>query len=251
VSDSVTDETASPERQDDVTRRRLLATAGGVTAGGLLVLGLPDVADAGGRPRRIAVGRTDQRSIGFIVQMNQVGPSLTAFGFLTRVRGLDDGDLFTTPPARSSNDPRSGDPGPARFTLFSENQVESLSKTGDVISTLARGEIRFFHRPAGGATFDDPSSFRGGSEVASLEGLFQTHLALEGQDRALVTISADLKQRAARRLAIGDRVVRFGARRLPWSLEATGRGERTEPTTPRARFFLTGELGVVDAERAR
>ena len=236
---------------DAVTRRNLLAGAGATAAGGLLVVGLPDPAQAQRRPRLVGAGPTDRHGIGIICRIDQVGRSFTAIGYLTRVRGLANSALFTRAPARSTNDPRSADSTPARLTLHSQTEIQSLSTVGDVITTIASGSIRFFHQAAGGARFDNPGSFAQGTEVASLRGTFQTNLALDAPNQAGVALTSDLTQARARTFSIGGRRVRVGDRRLPWQLYATGRGHRTEPTTPRAQFFLTGELGVVDAERPR
>ena len=229
----------------EVTRRGLIG--GGAAAGGLLVLGLPGAAEAQRRPRSVGTAPTDRHGVGFIVQIDQVGPSFTAFGYLTRIRGLNSAELFTRPPGKSTNDPRTADPSAARYTVFCQAGIQSLSTVGEVISTIAAGRLRLFRQPGGGARFEDPGSFARGTEIGSLDGLFQTNLALDAPDRAGVTLTADLTQRRVRTFTAQRRRVRLGGRRFAWGLHATGRGVRTERTTPRSRIFLTGELGVVDA----
>jgi hypothetical protein len=238
--------------EGEVTRRGLLGGAGGVAAGGLLVLGLPEAAEAARRrTREVAAGRTDRHTVGFLGRIAQVGPKLTAVGYVTRARGLRSSALFTRPPGRTSNDPRAADSSAARITFFCEATIESLSTVGSVITAIAGGRLRFFYQRGGGARFDDPGSFARGREIATFAAAFQNNLALEGQDRAGVALSGDLTQRRARRFQIQGRPVRFGHRGLPWSLEATGRGQRTERSTPRSEIFVSGELEVVDAARRR
>jgi hypothetical protein len=235
----------------EVTRRGLLGEAGGVAAGGLLVLGLPETADAARRRRgaQVGAGRTDRHTVGVIAQIEQVGAALTTFGYVTRARGLPNSALFTRPPGKTPNDPRTADASAARITFFSQTRLDSLSTVGSVITAIATGGVRFFHQPGGGASFADPGSFSRGEEIASFRGSFQNNLSIDGPDRAGVALSGDLAQRSARRFSIGGRNVRFGNRGLPWELEATGRGQRTEPSTPRSQLFVSGELGVVDAAR--
>jgi hypothetical protein len=52
-------------------------------------------------------------------------------------------------------------------------------------------------------------------------------------------------------ITLGGRRVQLGRPALPWGLRASGRGERTDPVTPRSQFFLSGDMGVVDAASSR
>jgi hypothetical protein len=238
---------------DEITRRGLLGETGGMAAGGLLVLGLPDSAEAARRRRRaeVGAGRTDRHTVRILGQIQQVGTSLTAFGYVTRARGLSNSALFTRPPGKTTNDPRSADPSAARITFLSRTKIENMDTVGSVITAVLGGGLRFFHQSGGGARFNDPKSFAKGEEIASLRGTFQNNLAVDAPDRAGVSLSGDLKQRSAKPFRIGGRAVRFGHKGLAWSLEASGRAERTERSTPRAVLFVSGELGVVDAAKGR
>lgn len=232
-----------------VTRRGLLET-GGAAAGGLLILGLPETADAAraATARRVGSGPTDRHSVGLLMSVQQVGPNLVGVGYLTRVRGLTARQLFTTPPAQSTNSPRASDPRPARMTFYAEAKIESLSSLGDAISSQGGGRVRIYYQARGGASFDDPSSFARGTLIATLAGSFQNDLTIVAPDTANVFMSADLTQSSARGFtAGGQRRLRFGGPKYAWALRATGRGIRTDPATPRSELRLSGDLGVVDA----
>lgn len=235
----MTDETA-------VSRRGLLKTGG--VAGGVIILGLPEAASAAARSR-VGSGPTDRHSVGLLMSVRQDGQSLVGVGYLTRVRGLTNAQLFTTPPATNSSDPRASDPGPARFTFYAEATIDSLSQLGAAISSKGGGRVRIYHQSGGGATFDDPSSFRQGLLIATLTGSFQNDLTVTEPNTADVYMTADLTQRTARQFtpAGGGKQVRFGGVRYPWTLRATGRGLRSDPATPRSELTLSGDLGVVDA----
>jgi hypothetical protein len=237
---------------ENVVTRRGLLEAGALVAGGAVVLGLPQSAAAAGAGRAVGSGPTDRHSVGPMMAIRQVGPSLIGFGYLTRVRGLTAAQLFTTPPAISSADPRAADPGPARFTFYSEAKIESLSQLAEAISSTGGGNVRIYYRATGGATFEDPSSFAKGLHVATLVGNFQNDLTVTEPNTADVHVTADLTQTTVKDFTSGAAgKLRFGGRGFAWTMRATGRGHRTEPTTPRSELTLSGDLGVVDAAPRR
>ena len=235
--------------EDGLVTRRGLMEAGGAAAGGALILGLPDAAGgAAGSGRRVGSGPTDRHSVGLLMAIRQVGPSLIGFGYLTRVRGLNSAQLFTTPPAVHSADPRASDPGPARFTFYSEAKIESLSQLGEAISSTGGGRVRIYYQAGGGASFGDPATFGRGLLIATLTGNFQNDLTVSEPNTADVHMTADLTQSGGRRFAgQGAGNLRFGGIGYAWTMRATGRGRRTDPATPRSELTLSGDLGVVDA----
>jgi hypothetical protein len=236
---------------DEITRRRLLVAGGAAAAGGLLVVGLPDFADAAPHRNKVGAGLTDRRTVGLVLQCNQVGTSMTGFGYLTRVQGLPASALSTRPPAKNSIDPRSSDPSTARFTVLGAATLEAVSQMGSVITAIGSGSMRIFYQPGGGASFGDPASFGRGQEIAAFEMGFQNNLALDDPNKAGVRLTADLSQLTAPSFRIDGSARRFGDKGLPWNLQATGRGQRTEPTAPRSQFFLSADMGVVDASPRR
>lgn len=231
----------------ELTRRGLIAGAGGAVAGGLLVIGVPSAVGAP-RRKRVGSGRTDRHSVGFLGQINQEGPTLTVFGYLTRVQGLSTSALYTVPPAVNSTNPRASDPSPARFTFFGQARIDSMSRRTEVLAATARGSVQIFAQPGGGANFNDPKSFSDGRVIASYRGQFLNDLLVDGENRGSFVMTGDLTQSRAPGFTFGGRRLRFGGKGLPWTLNAAGRGVRTEPTIPRATISVSGDLGVIDAE---
>ncbi len=238
------------DTQGEITRRGLLA-AGGVTAAGVLTIGIAVPAEgSAGAGSRIGSGLTDRESVRLVGQIDQNGTVLTGYGYLTKVRALANSDLYTRAPAKTSNDPRSADSSAARFTFASRADIESMSAVGDVLSAVARGSVHIYYQAQGGARFADPASFAKGKEIAHLTGELQNDLSVDGPNQGSVAISGDLTQQAAPRFTIGSRQHMFGRPRLPWSIRAAGRAHRTEPTAPRATLSISGSLGAIDARQS-
>ena len=227
------------------TRRRLLVGGAGA-AGALLVVGVPDLA-AQGRPATVGGGPTDLRTIGMIGRVDQAGRALTAVGRLTRVRGLPIAALSTAAPSTIATDPAAADLGTARFTFIARATIVGLSVLGSSISAVADGTIAIHFLPRGGARIDDPASVAQGRPLATLAGRFQNDLALDSPDNATALLAADLTQRGARAFTVSGRRHRLGRAGLAWTLRASGRGRRLEPSEPRSQIFLSGDLGVADA----
>jgi hypothetical protein len=244
---TVGDGRAPADADGDVTRRGMLATAGGAAAG-VLALGLPEAAEAGRRGARgIGAGPTDRNTVRFVGHIDQNGIVLTGHGYLTAVRSVTTGQLYTRPPGKTSNDPRSADPSAARFTFATRAEIQSMSAVGEVLSAVARGEVRIYYQPQGGGRFEDPGSFARGTQIAHFVGDFQNDLSVDGPNQGSVAMSADLTQRTARRFTLGGSPRTFGASDQPWHMRAAGRARRTDAAAPRATLSLSGELGVVDA----
>jgi GNAT superfamily N-acetyltransferase len=236
--------------EEGMSRRSLLARAGGVAAGVILV-GLPEAATAQRGARRIGSGETDRRTIDFLVRVDQAGRDLSVVGWLTRVQGLGPAQLQVGPVPVASTDPAATDPSTRRFTVVVSARLQAISALGSAITGHGSGRAEFHHLPSGGARLDDPASFRSGTTIATFSLTFQHSLAIDDPNRAGASFAADLVQRSARVITLGGRRVQLGRPALPWGLRASGRGERTDPVTPRSQFFLSGDMGVVDAASSR
>jgi N-acyl-L-homoserine lactone synthetase len=244
---------AAPEPPPDgargLSRRSLLASAGGVAAG-VLLIGVAEAAAQAPRARPAGVGPTDRRSIEFLVQVRQEARDLTVQGWLTHVQGLSPGQLVTGPTPTRSTDPAASDPSTRRLTVVMSARLQSISALGEAITGHGVGRVAIHLLPSGGARLDDPASFASGPAIATFTAAFSHNLAIDAPDRAGTTVGAELVQRGARVFTLGGSRRQLGRPGLPWSLRAAGRGERTDAATPRSQFSLSGDMGVIDAEPA-
>ena len=229
-----------------ITRRSLLVSGAAAAAGGALVVGVPALAAQGPPPRTVGAPATDRPTIGLIAQVDQVGRELTALGRLTRLQGVPLAALTTRPPGFSSTDPVAADLSLARFTVVARCTIAGLSVLGSSITSISSGRIAVHFLPQGGARLDDPASFASGRAVAIFEGTFQNDLALDSPDNASTSLLADLSQRSARVFVLSGRRHRLGRAGLAWTLRASGRGRRLEPTTPRSQLFMSGDMTLGD-----
>jgi hypothetical protein len=236
------------ERMDEgqavVTRRGLIA--GGAAVGTIALAGS---AGAQSGARQVGSGASDRHTVGLVGRIDQAGREIVGMAALTRIEGVAVGDLFTRPPATTSTDPRASDPSAARFTLYARATIVNVSALGAVITAVAEGTADVFLQVAGGATFENPSSFARGRRLASFTALFQTDLTLLEPARSQTKLTADLVQKDSPGFRLGNRRRRFGHADLRWVMEANGRGELLEPTQPRARHVLSGTLAVADGVR--
>ena len=229
-----------------VTRRSLLVS-GAAAAGGALVVGVPGLAGQGpaGEDRRRAGDRpAHDRPAG---AGGPGGP---------RAHGRR---AAHAPPGRSA---RGAHHRPAR------RQLERSGGGRPVARALHRGRAVHDGRPVGAGLVDHlgllraprdplpapgrraprrPRVVRPGRPVATFEGTFQNDLALDSPDNASTSLLADLSQRSARAFVLSGRRHRLGRAGLAWTLRASGRGRRLEPTTPRSQLFLSGDMTLGDA----
>jgi hypothetical protein len=78
---------------------------------------------------------------------------------VTHARGLSNSALFTRPPGKTTNDPRSADASAARITFLARSTTNNMDTVGSVITAFGSGQLRFFYQSGGGARFADPASF--------------------------------------------------------------------------------------------
>ena len=198
--------------------------------------------------RAVGAGATDRRSIEFLARVQQTGRDLSAVGWLTHVQGLSASQLVTGATPVVSTDPAASDPGVRRLTVVVDARLQTISALGSAITGHGVGRAAIHLLRAGGARLEDPGVVRGRHGGRDVHGCpSSTAWRSTSPDRAGATFRADFVQRSARVVTLGGRREQLGRPALPWSVRATGRGERSDPVTPRSEFFLSGDLGVDEA----
>jgi hypothetical protein len=215
-----------------VTRRGVLA---GGLASGLAASGIaPDAASAAGSHR---IGEpTDGTAAAEVVgHLDQVGDAITGYGYVTRIHGLSQSDLFRGPDATEAT---------ARFTFFSNVQVNARFIRGTLVSVDGVGTLTFFVDP-NGADFSNPETFSDGTAIARFAAHFHNLLTVIAPDQGISTIEGELTQRHAHTFSLAGRHTRFGHRGLRLHLSVSGPSKRTAPSPPTAFFDVAGDLTVV------
>lgn len=217
-----------------MTRRGVLAGglagAGGLAAGGLA----PDLASAAGL-HRVGEPADGTAAAEVVGHLDQVGDAITGYGYLTRVHGLRNADLFRGPDATE---------GTARFTFFSNVQVKARFIRGALVSVDGIGTLTFFLDP-NGADFSNPATFSDGTSIATFAAHFHNLLTVLAPNQGISTIAGELTQRQARTFSFKGRRTRFGHRGLGLHLSVAGPSSRTAPSPPTAFFEVAGDMTVV------
>src|SRR6185437_13226890 len=150
--------------------------------------------------------------------------------YLTRMHGLGHGDLFRAGDASEAT---------ARFTFFSNVQVNARFIRGALVSVDGVGNLTFFLDPSG-ADFAAPTSFSDGKPIATFAAHFHNLLTVIAPNQGISTIAGELTQRRASTFSLGGRRTRFGRSGLQLHLTVSGPSTRTADTPPTAFFEVAG-----------
>jgi hypothetical protein len=210
--------------------------AGGLAgAGGIAAAGMASDAAAATMPHHVGEPRDGTAAAEVVGHLDQVGDAITGYGYLTRIHGLKQADLFR----RRSKTEKS-----ARFTFFSKVQVNARFIRGALVSVDGVGMLSFFLDP-NGADFSHPASFSDGTPIATFAAHFHNLLTVLAPNEGISTIAGELTQRKAPTFSFGGRPTRFGHRGLRLHLSVAGPSTRTADSPPTAFFDVAGDLAVV------
>jgi hypothetical protein len=216
--------------------RRHLLTAGLAAASA----GLASVPTAGASDERshrsIGIAREGSTAVEFRAHLNQTGPTgehFIAFGYLTRVEGAPDSDLFAA---------QEQDETTALLTAFASGDLSRRIHDGSVHSIDIEGSLTIYQRPVPGASWDDPTSFQFGDKVATFKVTLQDVLTVFAPGRGLPTLNGDMEQTLADELGgrgrgRGPKFGHVGARAR---LLATGLGTLVDPVALNSRLEMAG-----------
>jgi hypothetical protein len=223
---------------DDATgggmSRRQLLTAGLVAAGAPLA-SVPAANAHEERSRRlIGVAADGSTAVEFRAHLNQTGSTgeqFIAFGYLTRVEGASDHDLFST----GEQDETS-----ALLTAYASGDLSRRIHDGSVHSIDITGSMHIYQRPVPGASWDDPTSFKFGDKVATFRVTLQDVLTVFAPGKGLPTLNGDMEQTFADQLDGRGRGPTFGQVGERARLLATGLGTLVDPVSLNATFEMAG-----------
>lgn len=173
----------------------------------------------------------------FVGQIDQDGTDFTAYGFLTRVDGLDESALFT-------GDDRNEDT--AVFSVVMESSEATRTKLNNVTVVDVNGSATVYFDENPSRTFGDPDTFRRGTAVVNgtVTGQNILNIDPENRDKGVAAASAEMRQTSAGRFQLDGEERQFGREGLVERLTLSGEGVRTDATVPRSVIEVAGTMIV-------
>jgi hypothetical protein len=230
-------------------RRRLFAVAGvsAVTAMVALFIGVQmvpaaDRGDLGGD----AHGGS---SVEFVGRAEQNFLSVSIFGYVTHVVGLDDASLFATTNPLLRNQTNARISFTATTTVSQAFQVLPQPAVSSLFDTDSNGTLTFFFTETpSGRTFDNPASFGSGTPIASYTLRFQDVVAaLVGVDpnRGVVDSNGQLCQQSVTAFRLGGETHRLGHPGAQQSVFTHGWTVRTNANPPQSFTHFGGHTDTL------
>lgn len=223
-----------------LSRRRLLATAGsGAIAGIAATLARNDVAEAATREGEVGVASQGGTAMEFTSKVDQVADQITAYGYLTKIHGLDQSVLFV--------DPDNPSEGTARFTFFGKATLQQRTTLSDDTLFIidAGGHTNYYLNSAAGADFSDPDSFKAGKRIARDAVQFQDVLNVTSPNVGIPNVTGSITREDVDHFNAGGARHTLGHVGMNGRFSASGKGAKLGPE-PTAVLFLGASLVITD-----
>jgi hypothetical protein len=190
-------------------------------------------------PVEVGSGPIRERALG-LTGRNVYGlETVEIFGFLTSVIGLDPALLFTEAPPSERT---------ARFTYAGSVPITSRANRGDITTLVGEGVFQVFLDDAGGASWDNPASFRDGQPVAEWSIRLRETLHRQAPDVGVLVGDGELVQATAGDFALEGEQYRFGNEGIEQRLQYVGALLSGAAEPPSFAISLTGTASVVVRE---
>ena len=222
-----------------LSRRQMLAGLGGTAVVGAGLGSLP-VADsvAATASGQVGIAPVGRNASGLVGRIDQNGGSFLGYGFFTLISGLSQARLF-------SNQGNPLSESTAHFTFYGTASLVQRSVMDNRVFVIdVGGTLGYYYQVSPSASFNDPASFARGMRVATSEFKLQDVLSTIAANEGVVALEGPVRQLSSRPFRHQGRLLRLGHRNLQTQLVATGRGTRTEPTTPVVRLSIAGSQVV-------
>jgi hypothetical protein len=239
MAERPTPQSLPPSSDGRLSRRQALTAAGVLAAAGAASTSPAQAAPAtAARGGMVGIAPAPDNAVEFRAQFRQTGSSgenFEAFGYLTQVAGARDGELFAGAPGEST----------ALFTAYAKGTLVNRIHDGSPVHTLdVDGTLTVYQRPAPGATFADPGSFRVGTPVAEFAVNLQDVLTVFAPGQGLPSLNGSLRQTASDKLLGAPANRRFGHVGSRARLSATGIGTLTDAATLNSTLDMAGNWVV-------
>jgi hypothetical protein len=183
----------------------------------------------------------------FVGRATQNGLGISIVGYVTRVAGVPEADLFAT------SNPLTRNENTARITFSASTTISQsfmvLPQSPTLFDVNSAGLLSFFFSDVGAArSFDTPSSFASGTPVASYSVRFQDVVAALGgidPNRGVVDGNGELCQTSASSFRIGGETRRLGHPGIQQRIFTHGWTTRTNPNPPQSQTQFGGHTTLI------
>jgi hypothetical protein len=233
---STAEKDASRER---VKSRREVLTAAGMAAAsvGLASADEPHPArdDDDRRVGTAPRGATAAEFRARFEQTGTTGETFTAYGYLTRLVGASDDDIFQGAVHSEAT---------ALLTAYATGSLGRRALDQAVHALDIEGTLTVYQREVPGASFGDPASFQVGTAVARFDLVLQDIVTVFAPQKGLPTLNGDMRQNLARRLEGPLDGKKFGREGQRTRLFATGLGTLVDPVHLNSLLEMAGNWTV-------
>jgi len=194
---------------------------------------------------------TGGSTLEFVGRAIQNGGGISIAGYVTRVAGVPDADLFATanPLARNENT--------ARITFTSSTTISQsfmvVPQNPTLFDVNSAGSLTFFFSDLPTSrTFDNLDSFGSGTAIAGYSVRFQDVVAALGSidpSRGVVDGNGELCQKSVAAFRIGGETRRLGHPGTQQSIFTHGWTTRTNPNPPQSQTQFGGHTTVIGEGR--
>lgn len=172
----------------------------------------------------------------FIGRIDQNGADFTGYGYLYSIDGLEAMDLFSNPLL--------GDETTARFTYYATATLSARAILTDadrgIFALDSVGTISFYYQPTPSATFSNPLSFAGGTQIAVAEMRYQDILNVQGPNRGIAVGNGEFTIVSSTPFSIGAESYVFGSPGQIHYVSTFGEGRRTNAVVPISSVLMAG-----------
>ncbi len=188
-------------------------------------------------PQEVGIPPAGQNAIEIIGKIDQNGLSFNSYGYLTRINGIPDDQMFT--------DPVNHNEATARFTYASTANLTARSVIETLFVLDAAGSTTIYYNDQPKGDFKDPKSFVAGTTIATANERWQTVINVQSPDTGIATGISEFTEASANPFTLNGIDYQFGHANLILRSSFTGEGKRSDKILPKSVIIIAGNAVAV------
>lgn len=183
-------------------------------------------------PQEVGIPPAGQNAIEIIGKIDQNGLAFNGYGYLTRINGIPDDQMFT--------DPLNHSEATAHFTYASTANLTARSVIEKLFVLDAAGSTTIYYNDKPIGDFKDPKSFAAGTAIATANERWQTVINVQSPDTGIATGMSEFTETSATPFTLNNTDYQFGHTNLVLRSSFTGEGNRSDKILPKSIIVIAG-----------